>query len=71
MNENKKTYRGAQTTMRSSFGPALLLCVICSCFGPWNGLRVEVGEFDGLGMVVVEREGGWEGGGSVHHQWWW
>ena len=71
MNENKKTYRGAQTMTRSSFGPILLLHIICSCLGPWNGLGVEVGEFDGLGMVVVEREGGWEGGGSVHHQWWW
>ena len=54
-----------------SFGPALLLHVICSCSGPWNGLGVEVGELHGLGMVVVKREGGWEGGGSVRRQWWW
>ena len=71
MNENKKTYCGAQTTTRSSFGPALLLRIVCSCSGPWNGLGVEVDELDRLGMVVVEREGGWEGGGGVRHQWWW
>ena len=53
MNKNKKTYHGAQTTTRSSFGPVLLFRIVCSCSGPWNGLGVEVGELDGLGMVVV------------------
>ena len=53
----------------ASFGPTLLLCIVCSCSGPWNELGVEVGELDGLGMVVVEREGGWEGGGGIHCQW--
>ena len=43
----------------ASFGPMLLLRVVCSCSGPWNGLGVEVGGLDGLGMLVVEREGGW------------
>ena len=55
----------------ASFGPALLLHIICSCLGPQNGLGVEVGGLNGLGMVVVEREGGREGGGGVHCQWWW
>ena len=40
------------------FGPALLLRIVCSCSGLWNGLGVDVGGLNGLGMVVVEREGG-------------
>ena len=55
----------------ASFGPALLLRIVSSCSGPWNRLGVEVGGLNGLGMVVIEREGGWEGGGGIRCQWWW